>query len=80
MPLGFLQYRLHHATYLHKQFQKAVEIHWNFSIPGFFDLTSEHIWDGTTYGEDGKLHLTPEMTVIMLLMHHHMHFSYSTQI
>ncbi len=73
LPLGFLKYRLHHATYQHKKSRTFVEIHWNFSIPGFFELTSEDIWDQTVCDEDGSLHLTPEMNIIMLLMHHHMH-------
>jgi len=72
LPLKFWFYRIHHAVYRHPESENIIEIHWNFGIPSFFRLSSEEIWDGviSTYSE---YRLSPEMTMIMLFIHHHMH-------
>jgi hypothetical protein len=49
-----------------------VEIHWNFSIPGFFNLEPEEIWDCVEL-EGLRGRLSTEMTLTLLLMHHHLH-------
>ena len=71
-PLSFWMRRLHHATYQHPDSRVPVEIHWNFSIPGFFDLEPAEIWDGVSLdGLRGRLE--PSMALTLLLMHHHLH-------
>lgn len=72
-PLRFQMYRLHHTSYIHEQTKYVLEIHWNFSIPGFFRLSSEQIWDDIYINQTNFPKLSPAMTIIMLLMHHHIH-------
>jgi len=71
-PLSFWMRRLHHAVYQRPGSRVPVEIHWNFSIPGFFNLAPEEIWDGVEIdGLRGRLN--PVMNLTLLLMHHHLH-------
>lgn len=71
-PLAFWVRRLHHAVYRRPGEVLPVEIHWNFSIPGFFNLNPGEIWSGVTL-EGLRGRLNPEMTLTLLLMHHHLH-------
>jgi len=73
IPLTFWLHRLHHAIYHYPGTSDIIELHWNFGIPSFFKLSSEDIWDEVTVTDSGQLRLTPEMLIIMLLIHHHMH-------
>lgn len=74
-PLPFLRYRRHHTVYLSKdsRYNIPIEIHWNFSIPGFFKLSSQQIWQHVDKLECGTCKLSAEMNLVLLLMHHHMH-------
>jgi putative nucleotidyltransferase-like protein len=72
-PIGFWISRLHHAQYRHPNWKDFIEIHWHFGIPGFFNLNSAQIWHEIKQNNSGQLRLSPEMTFILLLMHHHMH-------
>lgn len=74
-PLPFLRHRLHHTTYvsIDERHKSPIEVHWNFSIPGFFNLTSKDIWQEVSADTQGEYHLSPRMNLIMLLMHHHRH-------
>jgi hypothetical protein len=72
-PLGFWRRRLHHAQYIHPKTHDLVEMHWNFSIPSFFSLTSEEIWTGVVNADSTEMKLFPDMMLILLLMHHHLH-------
>jgi hypothetical protein len=72
-PLRFWFKRMHHAQYMHAKNKALIEIHWNFGIPSFFKLTSEDIWDEVTCNDAGHYKLSPDMMVISLLVHHHMH-------
>jgi len=65
--------RIHHKTYRHPGNNLLIEMHWGFGVPYFFRLDSEEIWDGGVTSEPGKTGLSPEMIVIMLLIHHHSH-------
>lgn len=73
-PLEFSAERLHHAVYYHQVTGFVVEVHWNFCIPGFFAISSREIWGDVVRDREIPAELSPEMTIIMLLMHHHMHF------
>lgn len=73
IPLIFWFHRLHHAIYHYPGRSDIIELHWNFGIPSFFKLSSEDIWDEVTVTDSGQLRLTPEMLIVMLLVHHHMH-------
>ncbi len=73
IPLKYCLYRIHHATYYHPEQHVPVEIHWNFGVPYFFRLTSEEIWNHVVIDDSGRYRLTPEMLLIMLLIHHHTH-------
>jgi hypothetical protein len=74
IPLKFWFHRLHHAVYFHPGTNNIIEVHWNFGIPSFFSLSSEEIWNDVIETDIDRLKLTPEMFIIMLLLHHHMHF------
>jgi len=74
LPLKFWFHRLHHAVYYHPETNDIIEVHWNFGIPSFFRLSSEEIWREVIVTDGDSLKLTPEMFIIMLLLHHHMHF------
>jgi len=74
LPLGYcFNYHVHHAVYYHPGTDIPVEMHWRFGVPYFFNLSSEEIWDDVTFLDSGKAILSPEMTIIMLLIHHHSH-------
>lgn len=75
VPLPFLRLRLHHTTYFSPENTRniPIEVHWNFSIPGFFNLTSEEIWEQTECDAKNEYSLKPDMALILLLMHHHRH-------
>jgi hypothetical protein len=75
VSLLFLQLRLHHTTYYssNPSWNIPLEVHWNFTIPGFFKLSSQQIWEKTQCDKDGYHTLSAEMTFILLLMHHHRH-------
>ncbi|RMG05065.1 MAG: hypothetical protein D6726_02090 [Nitrospirae bacterium] len=72
MPLRYCLSRIHHATYHHPETKQGVEIHWSFGIPYLFDLGSEDIWREVKRDAEG-LSLSDEMTLLMLLIHHHSH-------
>jgi hypothetical protein len=74
LPLKFWFHRLHHAVYYHPETNDIIEVHWNFGIPSFFRLSSEEIWREVIVTDKDSMKLTPEMFIIMLLLHHHMHF------
>jgi hypothetical protein len=74
LPLKFWFHRLHHAVYYHPETNDIIEVHWNFGIPSFFRLSSEEIWREVIVTDGDSLKLTPELFIIMLLLHHHMHF------
>jgi hypothetical protein len=72
LPLAFWMRRLHHAVYRRPGSSVPVELHWNFSIPGFFNLEPEQIWANVELdGLSGQLNRPMAMT--LLLMHHHLH-------
>lgn len=73
IPLVYCLSRIHHTTYRHPGNNLLVEIHWGFGVPYFFRLDSEEIWNGGVTSESGKAGLSPEMIMIMLLIHHHSH-------
>jgi hypothetical protein len=73
LPLTFWANRIHHAVYHRPATDDLVEVHWNFGIPSFFRLSSADIWADSFPLEKKRYGLSPAMTVIHLLMHHHMH-------
>jgi hypothetical protein len=73
LPLKFWVNRIHHAVYRCPDTDDLIEVHWNFGIPSFFGLTSEDIWADIVQIEKGQYRLSPEMTILHLLMHHYMH-------
>ena len=74
-PLCFLRVRRHHTVYLLKDSRQQIliEVHWSFSIPGLFKLSSVQIWDQVEASQNGTFMLLPQMVFISLLMHNHMH-------
>lgn len=72
-PLEYWQERSHHALYLHAEGGHAVEVHWSFGIPSFFWLTSDEVWEKTEKDGSDRTVLSPEMQIIQMLIHHHMH-------
>jgi hypothetical protein len=72
--LEFSEMRLHHTLYQDGATLLAVEVHWDFGIPGFFNLSSVDIWDEVVYTNGTPAGLSPYMTLMMLFMHHYMHF------
>lgn len=73
LPLEFWINRMHHAVYHCPGTDDLIEVHWNFCIPTFFTLSSEDIWAEATPLGEHRYRLSPAMTVIHLLLHHHMH-------
>ncbi|MGD1075769.1 MAG: WecB/TagA/CpsF family glycosyltransferase, partial [Thermodesulfovibrionales bacterium] len=73
LPLMFWLNRIHHAVYVHPATGYLIELHWDFGIPGYFRLTSEDIWGEVISDRTGQVRFSPEMIVIQLLIHHHMH-------
>jgi hypothetical protein len=72
-PVKYCLSRIHHAIYYHPGNNMLVEIHWHFGVPYFFRLTSDEIWREVGANDSGVMMLSPEMTLIMLLIHHHSH-------
>lgn len=73
LPLKFLLSRLHHTVYRDPDTSDLIELHWNFAIPSYFNLESEEIWEEIASAEGQGPGLSPEMALIQLLIHHHMH-------
>jgi len=73
LPLSYCVYRLHHAGYVHPKSGLLIEVHWNFGFPFLFRLSSEEIWREGVSIISGKTRLSPEMTIIGLLIHYHSH-------
>jgi hypothetical protein len=71
--LEFWITRKHHAVYQYPKTNILIEIHWNFCIPGFFNLSSDDIWQGVIIDNNGNTSLTPEMILIQLFIHNSMH-------
>jgi hypothetical protein len=72
-PLIYCMSRFHHASYRHPDHDFSIEMHWNFGIPYLFFLSSEEIWRDGILMDPENTRLTPEMILIMLLVHHHAH-------
>jgi hypothetical protein len=72
-PVKYCLSRIHHAIYSHPCSNILVEIHWHFGVPYLFRLKSDEIWREIAEGESGVMTMSPEMTFIMLLIHHHSH-------
>lgn len=72
-PVEFWLSRLHHGVYTHPKYHNIIEMHWNFTIPSLFNLTSEEIWDDVIYSDAGEIRLSPEILLISLLLHHWIH-------
>jgi|Deesub1362B_J571_1020462.scaffolds.fasta_scaffold00036_100 hypothetical protein len=73
IPLRYYIYRFSHTIYYHPETKIPIEIHWNFGIPYFFKLSSQQIWSKVSIDDDGLLWLSPEVQLVMLLIHHHTH-------
>jgi hypothetical protein len=71
--LEFWATRKHHAVYQCPKTNILIEIHWNFCIPGFFNLTSDNIWQNINIDNKGNLSLNPEIILIQLFIHNSMH-------
>lgn len=71
--LEFWITRKHHAVYQCPKSNIIIEIHWNFCIPGFFNLNSDYIWQGVNIDNKGNASLTPEMVLVQLFIHNSMH-------
>jgi hypothetical protein len=65
-------YRLHQASYKHPGTQTHIEIHWIFAPTFLHTLSSGEIWQEITVARSGKGTLSPGMTLIQLLINHHM--------
>jgi hypothetical protein len=72
-PIKYCLSRIHHAIYRHPGNNMLVEIHWHFGVPYFFRLTSDEIWREVKANDSGAMMLSHEMTLVMLLIHHHSH-------
>jgi len=72
-PVKYCLSRIHHAIYHHPVNNMLVEIHWHFGVPYFFRLTSDEIWREVGANDSGAMMLSPEITLVMLLIHHHSH-------
>lgn len=73
LPLKFWVARIHHAVYRCPGSEDLIELHWNFCIPSFFNLSSGDIWACVVRLAEGQYKLSPEMLLIHLLLHHYMH-------
>jgi hypothetical protein len=73
LPLAYCDEKLRHVAYQHDKTQTVVEIHWDFGLPGFFRLSSEEIWSEIMTNDSGWLKMSPQMTLIHLLINHHVH-------
>ena len=73
VPLEYRYVSIHHATFYKAQESVPLELHWLFGVPSFFDLTSEEIWDEVVSDGRGGYKLSPELQIVLLLVHHHSH-------
>jgi len=73
LPLNFVTKRLHHLVYSNDEKRIPIELHWDFGFPLYFNMTPDDIWQGIKGNDREGYFLTPENTVIMLLMHHFRH-------
>lgn len=73
IPFNYCLLRLHHVSYLHSKHNVLIEMHWHFGLQHQRSLSSEDIWKDIFINEAGFYKLTPEMTLIQLLLHHHHH-------
>ena len=73
IPLIYFMYHTHHTIYRDPVYNNLIELHWLFGVPYFFKLSSEEMWEGIVTESDGHAQLSPEMLLIMLLIHHHNH-------
>lgn len=71
--LKFWSNRIHHAVYVGAETKSIFEMHWNFGIPSYFNLSSDDIWAEIKPAEGGQLKLSPEMILIMLIIHYTLH-------
>jgi hypothetical protein len=71
--LEFWLTRKHHAVYQCPETNITIEIHWNFCIPGFFNLNSDDIWKNVNLDNQGNVSLNPEMILVQLFIHNSMH-------
>jgi hypothetical protein len=72
-PVGYSLARIHHATYIHPSSGTCIELHWSFGVPYFFNLSSGDIGAEMSGKDPDGSKLSPEMIMIMLLIHHHSH-------
>ncbi|HWR59453.1 MAG TPA: nucleotidyltransferase family protein [Thermodesulfovibrionales bacterium] len=73
VPLEYRAYSIHHAIFYKAQNTIPIEMHWFFGVPSFFDLTSEEIWNEVVCDGEGNCRLSPELQIVLLLVHHHSH-------
>ena len=73
LPLLFWIGRLHHAQYQHSRHPFLIEVHWDFGVPFLFDINSDDIWNSVKRNNSGADVLSPEMTIMMLFIHHFRH-------
>jgi len=73
LPLPFWIGRLHHAVYHNQKNDCLLELHWDFGVPLFFNLTPDEIWNGVVGSDAEGYSLTPESMVILLFTHHFRH-------
>ncbi|MDM7987665.1 MAG: nucleotidyltransferase family protein [Smithella sp.] len=71
--LEYLMLHKQHAVYQDPAHGNMIELHWHFGIPYFFKLSSMAMWKEVIIEKDGRGHLSPEMFLILLLIHHHNH-------
>lgn len=73
LPIKYCFYRLQEAKYYHPGNLIPIDMHWSFGMPYFFKLSSEEIWGKVTFTNSGYFDLSPELLIIMLLIHHYSH-------
>ena len=73
VPLEYRYLSIHHATFYKVSESTPLELHWLFGVPSYFDLTSEEIWDEVVRDGWGDYKLSPELQIVLLLVHHHSH-------
>ncbi len=73
VPLEYRFVSIHHATFYKTHGTIPLELHWLFGVPSFFGLTSAQIWEEVLTDSEGNYKLSPELQLILLLVHHHSH-------
>ena len=73
VPLEYRFVSIHHATFYKAHETIPLEVHWLFGVPSFFGLTSAGIWDEVLTDSEGNYKLSPELQLVLLLVHHHSH-------